>query len=320
MMRMILRRAVLAALSLALTACGNGSSTLAPTDHGLVATTTIWADITSNVACGEPVVAIIPTGADPHTFEPSLRDRQLLDNAAVVIANGSQLEESLLDLLATVAADGTAVVEMTPHVDLLHSVMGRIGEIVPADGVYDGSGDDDHGSSDIDPHIWQDPTRVAGALDVIASTLIANGRDPDQIQACTDAYRVELENLDAGITELLGSIPADRRFMVTNHDAFSYFAVRYGFEIVGTVIPSISTIAETSAAQLVHLAAVIADYQVPAIFTEQLASDADAESLAKRLDVAVVPLTADSLDSHGSASTYVGMLRSNAEAIAAALA
>ncbi len=297
MMRMILRRTVLAALSLALTACGDGSSTLPPTDDGLVATTTIWADITSNVACGEPVVAIIPPGADPHTFEPSLRDRQLLDNAAVVIANGSHLEESLLDLLATVAADGTTVVEMTPHVDVL------IGDLAGGD-----------------PHIWQDPTLVAGALDVIASALIANGRDPDQIHACTDAYRVELENLDAGITELLGSIPADRRFMVTNHDAFSYFAVRYGLEIVGTVIPSISTIAETSAAQLVHLAAVIADYQVPAIFTEQLASDADAESLAKRLHVAVVPLTADSLDSHGPASTYVGMLRSNAEAIAAALA
>jgi zinc/manganese transport system substrate-binding protein len=306
------RGAVLAApLALALAACGGEPSTVSPAATGLVATTTIWADITSHVACGEAVTALIPAGADPHTFEPSLRDHELLDHTAFVIANGSKLEESLLDLLATVDDDGTDVVEMTAHVDLLNGDL-DIGEIqaLPAN---------DQDPEIVDPHIWQDPVRVAGALDVIASALIASGRDADRIHACTEAYRVELEQLDAEIADLLASIPAGRRLIVTNHDAFSYFAVRYGFEVVGTVIPSISTIAETSAAQLVHLSAVIADNEVPAIFTEQLASDAEAESLADRLDVLVVPLTADSLDSQGPESTYIGMLRSNAQAIAAAL-
>ena len=112
---------VLAVAVAAVSGCGGddaadasaGDTALPP----LVATTTIWADVTSHVACGEDVVAIIPAGADPHAFEPSLRDRELLDRAGLVVANGSDLEESLVDLLATVAGEGVDVVEISPHVD-----------------------------------------------------------------------------------------------------------------------------------------------------------------------------------------------------------
>lgn len=277
----------------ALTACGdspdesNGATLSAP----LMATTSIWADIASQVACGEAVVAIVPAGADPHSFEPSLHDRELLDSATIVIANGSDLEESLVDLLDTIAANGVNVVQMTTHVDLLTG----------------------------DPHIWQDPTRIAGALDVIAFAVIAAGRDPDAIHECTDAYRAELEDLDADIKAILEPIPSARRVLVTSHDALGYFADRYGFEVVGTVLPSTSTIAETSAAQLAELADVISEHAVPAIFVEEFESSADANALASRLGVAIIPLVTDSLAADGAASTYVGLLRSNAEAIAAAL-
>ncbi len=293
-MRMILTpiRLIVVAVA-ALTACGdspdesNGATLSAP----LMATTSIWADIASQVACGEAVVAIVPAGADPHSFEPSLHDRELLDSATIVIANGSDLEESLVDLLDTIAANGVNVVQMTTHVDLLTG----------------------------DPHIWQDPTRIAGALDVIAFAVIAAGRDPDAIHECTDAYRAELEDLDADIKAILEPIPSARRVLVTSHDALGYFADRYGFEVVGTVLPSTSTIAETSAAQLAELADVISEHAVPAIFVEEFESSADANALASRLGVAIIPLVTDSLAADGAASTYVGLLRSNAEAIAAAL-
>ncbi len=326
---MILTRIPLIVITVvALNACGNSPDKSAGTTQSapLVATTSIWADIASHVACGEAVAAIVPAGADPHSFEPSLQDRELLDSAATVIANGSDLEESLVDLLDTIAANGVNVVQMTTHVDLL-TVDPEHGdqhsdEQHSDDQRSDEAPDDGHGHSDVDgsdPHIWQDPTRIAGALDVIASAVIAAGRDADAIHECTDVYRAELEDLDADITVILEPIPSARRVLVTSHDALGYFADRYGFTIVGTVLPSTSTIAETSAAQLAGLADAISDHAVPAIFVEEFESSADAKALASRLDVAIIPLVTDSLAADGAASTYVGLLRSNAEAIADAL-
>jgi zinc/manganese transport system substrate-binding protein len=307
--------AALVAGAVLLAACGS-SGDGAAADGGIVATTTIWADITSHVACDAPVPAVIPAGADPHSFEPSLRDREELERASTVVANGNGLEAGLVDLLDTVAANGTNVVEMTLHVDVLDADTDHGDH---ADDHADDEQADDHGHGEGgDPHIWQDPTRIAGALDVIASA-VATDADLDAIRACTDVYRDELVALDAEIEGILAPIPADRRVLVTNHDSLAYFADRYGFEIVGTVIPSTSTIAEASAASLAELASTIEVHDVPAIFVGGLESTADAEALADRLGVGVVTLTTDALAPEGPAASYVGMLRSNASAIADAL-
>jgi zinc/manganese transport system substrate-binding protein len=263
-----------------------------PAEEALLATTTIWADVTSNVACGEPVASIIPNGADPHDFEPSLRDRERLEGAAVVIANGGGLEQSLVDVLATVAEQGVQVVEITSNVDAIGG----------------------------DPHVWQDPGRVAAAIDAIEQAVVATGRDADDVAACASDYRAQLAALDGEIAGVLSSIPPERRVLVTNHDAFGYFADRYDFEIVGTVIPSSSTLGEASAGQLAALADVIEQRGLPAIFSEHLGSAADAEALAERLGVDVVDLHSDALEADGPASSYRGMMLANAEAIAAALA
>ncbi|HEX6658538.1 MAG TPA: metal ABC transporter substrate-binding protein [Ilumatobacter sp.] len=287
--------AVIAAAIVALTACGTSGDD--DVDAGgpapLVATTTIWADVASHVACGEHVESIVPGGADPHSFEPSLRDRELLGHAAAVIANGGGLEASLTDLVDTAAGDGVPVVLVTDHVD-----------------VVDG-----------DPHIWQDPGRVIAAVDAIESAVVAAGRDPAAVAECADAYRSELTALDEDIVAALAPVPAERRVMVTNHDAFGYFAERYGFQIIGTVIPSLSTLGEASAGQLAELADAIERNGVPAIFAERLGSATEAEALAKRLGVAVVELDSDALESDGLAATatYTGMMRANADTIAAAL-
>ena len=282
-----------ATVIVALTACGTSGDD--DVDAGgpapLVATTTIWADITSHVACGEQVDSIVPGGADPHSFEPSLRDRELLGDAGAVIANGGGLEASLTDLVDTATGDGVPVVAIADHVD-----------------VVDG-----------DPHVWQDPRRVIAALDAIESAAVAAGRDPAAVAECAGAYRSELAALDEDIVAALAPIPAERRVMVTNHDAFGYFAERYGFQIVGTVIPSLSTLGEASAGQLAELADAIDRDDVPAIFAERLGSATEAEALAKRLGVAVVELDSDALEDDGPAATYTGMMRANAEAIAAAL-
>ena len=108
----------------------------------------------------------------------------------------------------------------------------------------------------------------------------------------------------------------------TNHDAFGYFADRYNFEVIGTVIPSVSTLAEPSPASLEALAELIEETGVPAIFSEYLSHSRDvAAALADRLDgVSVVSLYSGALGPEGSgAETYLAMMRVNAQTIADAL-
>jgi zinc/manganese transport system substrate-binding protein len=316
--RLVITLAV--ATTVALAACGSddgADSTADSADDAVIATTSIWADITSSVGCGTPIDTLIPIGADPHTFEPSLRDRELIEHSTTVISNGLGLEDNLSDLLETASDGGVNVIEMANHVDVITDDDGDDADDADHD---DADHDDaeehqhDHGGEG-DPHVWQDPLRVAGTLDTIGTALAAH-----DIDVCIDEYRDELLALDADIEASLADVPAPSRVLVTSHDSLAYFADRYGFEIVGTVIPSTSTLAETNAADLADLAEVIDDDDVPAIFTEELESTADADALAARLDVAVVPLVTDSLTDDPATDTYVEMMRYNAAAIASALA
>ncbi len=122
------------------------------------------------------------------------------------------------------------------------------------------------------------------------------------------------------MTEILSVVPPDRRLLVTNHDALGRFADRYDFEILGTVLPGSSTLAEASPAELEQLADEIESAGVPAIFAEALESTDEATTLAERLGVDVVTLYTDSLGEQGSgAETYADLMRFNATAIADAL-
>ena len=295
------------ALTTALTAAGCGgddaSGDASDDNAPVIATTTIWADVASGVACGAEIPSLIPTGADPHTFEPSLRDRERLDAASTVIANGLGLEAAVQPLLD--ATDAT-VIEMTDLVDVIRD-----------DGQDEGhdDGGDGHDHDDGDPHIWQDPQRVADTLDAIATALAAA-----EINTCVDEYRAELVALDGEIESLLAGLPTDARVLVTSHDSLEYFAERYDFEIVGTVIPSTSTLAETNAADLATLADSIESLNVPAIFTDAFESTTDADALARRLGVRVVPLLTGALTDDPATDTYVEMMRHNATLIAEALA
>jgi ABC-type Zn uptake system ZnuABC Zn-binding protein ZnuA len=307
--------ALLAVSGLVTSACGGGSEQ--PDDQGaaspVVATTSIWADITSNVMCGADTVrAIIPPGADPHAYEPSLRDRELVSDAAVVVANGAGLEATTSDLLEAAIGDDVNVVEVASHVDLL---AGDTDDEHSDDEHTDDehTDDDGHGHGDGDPHVWQDPTRVAGALDVIASAIAPLG-----LETCEAAYREELVALDAEISAILAPIPAGQRLLVTSHDSLAYFADRYGFEIVGTVIPSTSTMAESSAGELADLAELVQRRSVRAIFTDAFESANDAEALADRIGIPIIPLVTDAVTDE--APTYADMMRANATTIADALA
>ncbi len=289
---MILSRRLvsLAAATTLLTAtCSDGSNTTdADVDDStdaspdVIATTSIWADIAGNVLCDGPVPALVPAGADPHTFEPSLRDRERIETARLVIANGAGLDEGLVALLD----EATTLIEAADAVALI----------------------------DDDPHIWQDPRRVARVATRIAAA--ADAADT----GCLDDYIEQLDRLDREIIETMQVVPENARVMVTSHDALGYFGDRYRIEIVGTVIPSTNTLAETNAADLAALADLIEERNVQAIFTEELESSSDATALAERLGVQVVPLVTDALTDDPDTDSYLEMMRSNATRIAEALA
>jgi len=133
-------------------------------------------------------------------------------------------------------------------------------------------------------------------------------------------YGQELDELHAWTQEQVSMVPPERRFLVTSHDSLSYFANLYGFEVVGLVIPSLSTDVEPSAEHIAGLVDVIREYNVPAVFGETTVGDRLAQAVARETGATVVQLYSGSLGAEGSgADTYLGMVRSNVEDIVEAL-
>ena len=362
--------AVSCALALVLAGCGAGATdgTSQPATGGevtapplILATTTIWADVVQNVACGglAEVDSVMPPGADPHQYEPSFADRARLDEADLIVANGLGLEVALADTLDSAEADGTPVFTIGEHMTTLAFDAETFGgqrdteagdhdeDHAEEDDDHDEDDEDhdedddhedddhedddhedhdheDHDHGDVDPHVWLDPVRVAGAVQHLAGSLVEQtGLDAGRVADCTDAYLAELADVHEEIIDAVATIPVARRKLVTNHDSLGYFADRYGFEVVGSVIPATTTLGQASPASLEELARLIEEIGVPAIFAEDLGHSAgEANALANRLDgVTVESLYAGALGAEGSgADSYGGMMRHNAAVIAAALA
>lgn len=295
-----MRTILIIGMMLALTGCvaeepQNGEGRLE-----LVATTTILGDLARQVTGDRASVEVLmPPGADPHEFQASSREAAALAQADLVIANGLGLEEGLGDLLASAAEEGTAIFEVAPLVDPVTFA----------------------GGEGLDPHVWLDPVRMADAARLLGASLAALDPTTDWM-ARAEEYAQRLERVDEEIVSLLEEVEPVRRKLVTNHDSLGYFAERYGFEVVGVVIPGGSTLANPSSEDLAQLVSVIEEEQVQVIFAETTDSTALAEAVAAEVgaEVEVVELHTGSLGEPGTESdTLVGLLVSNAEAIAEAL-
>jgi zinc/manganese transport system substrate-binding protein len=292
-MRVVLSFGLLATLAVG---CGSDDGTDAGDGRpSVVATSTILGDVVQQVAGdGADVEVLLPIGADPHDFAPSTRQAESMADADLLVVNGLGFEAGLADAVEQAGDAGATVFTATDHTDVL-------GE---------------------DPHFWTDPTRMVPVVEALADALVEAGLDADEVAAAAEAYVQELEAADADSEATLAAVPDDRRVLVTNHEVLAYFAERYGFEVVGAVVPSLTTGAEASAADVDELADAIEEAGVPAIFAET-SSPADlAEALADSVgDVEVVTLHTESLGEPGSdADTYVAMVRTNAELVAGALA
>lgn len=298
------------------------STVPATEDRPLVITSTnIWRDVVGAVVCDDlaEVEFVIPAGADSHEYEPALSDRARLAEADLIVVNGLDLEEGLMPTIDAVAdGDGVPVFAITDNVPEL--IEFDTGESDEGDDHGHGTGDD-HGHGD-DPHVWFDPVGVAAALAPLADAIAsATGLDRDRLAACADAYGAELLETADQMNELLAVVPAERRLLVTTHESLGYLADRFDFEILGTVLPTSSTLAESNPADLEDLARAIERAQVPAVFAEAEISSAGLDSLASRVgDVEVIALPTESLGEPGSeTATYIDFLLTVATIIAAAL-
>lgn len=185
----------------------------------------------------------------------------------------------------------------------------------------DEHGHDDHGHGSHDPHFWFDPQRVQTAIIDIATRLaVMDPAGAETYTANATAYVAQLQELHAWTEQQVATIPADNRILVTSHDTHSYFAVLYGFEVVGTVIPSGTTETESSAEQLAELIEIIEHEGVPSIFGENTVSERVARAVADETGADFYTLYTGSLGPPGGgADTYLTMFRSNVEILVEAL-
>jgi len=287
--------------ALALGACASDDAD-ADADAGVdvVVSHGILGDIVAEVAgAAADVEVVMPDGAAPHEFAPSARQVEAMAEADLLVVNGAGFEPGLGRAVDRARDAGVEVFTVTDHLDVL---------------TVEGGGDPD-------PHVWMDPERMATAVEALGERLAELVDDPDAQRARARAYAEELRALAAELDGVLAAVPPERRVLVTNHEVLGYFADRFGFEVVGAVVPSLTTGAQASAGEIEELAALIEREAVPAIFAETTSSSRLAEALADRVgDVAVVELHTESLGEPGSgADTYVGLLRTDAQLIADAL-
>jgi zinc/manganese transport system substrate-binding protein len=299
------RRAALAAAAvgaLALLAAGCGSGTTSGNGQlRVVATTTQIGDFVREVGGGAVAVdQILEPNTDPHEYEPRPSDVEGAAGAALVFASGDNLDRWIGDVVSESGSDAEVV-------DLGAGVPERLpGESSGAE------------ASRYDPHWWHDPRNAEAAVREVERRLAA--ADPSKrarFERNATAYLAQLRALDRGIAGCMDTVPPAKRKLVTDHDAFGYFADRYGIEVVGAVVPSQTTQAQTSAKELSELAATIEAEHVSAIFPESSLSPKVAEAIAAQTGASAgYTLYGDTLgpaDSDGA--TYLRMEAANADAM-----
>lgn len=290
------------AAALLLAACDPKTSPALPTGPVVVASTSILADITRNVAGDRlEVASLLPLGSDPHEFQSSPADVQRIAESRAVIINGLEYEGFIQPLLESAGGEHQ-VITASEGLPLLETDGGT-------------------GAGAPDPHMWLDPRRVIGYVENIRDGLSAV--DPEgtaAYQANAQAYIARLQELDGWIAQQVETIPSERRLLVTNHEALGYFADHYGFSVIGTIIPGVSTAAGTSARELAAVIDQIKATGAPAIFTGALENADLARQIAGETGAVVVDdLYLESLTDGPPAATYLDMMRHNVQRIVDAL-
>lgn len=287
----------------------------------VVATTNIVGDLLKNVGGdGIDLTVMLPIGADPHGFQPAPQDVAAVSNADVIFINGLGLERFLTSLIENANTQVT-VVSLAEGIEPLAMTEQDDHDGEDEEHAGEGESADTHGHGGTDPHIWLSPVNAGVMVDNAARALAQ--LDPAHApayQANAAAYQQRLTELDGWIQQQVGQIPPAQRKLVTDHDTFGYFAGRYGFELVGTVIPSFSTNAEPSAQELAGLQQAVEKNGVKAVFVGTTVNPVLSSRLADDTGIKLVRLYTGSLgDAASGAGTYLDYMRYNTSAIVEAL-
>ena len=273
----------------------------------VVATVGMVADVAREVGGGHvAVTGLMGPGVDPHLYKASEGDVRRLFRADVVFYGGLHLEARMAEVLEEMSARArtVAVTQAIPRDSLLAPPEFK--------GAYD-------------PHVWFDVRLWTMTVDVIAQTLAeADPPNAADYRANAERYRGELEALDRYVRAQAGRVPAERRVLITAHDAFNYFGRAYGFQVRG--LQGISTAAEAGTADVQELARFIADRRIPAVFVEssipRRTIEAVQEAVAARGFRVEIggSLYSDAMGNPGTPDgSYVGMVRHNIDTIVGAL-
>jgi len=310
--------ALVAAIALTVGACGGSSASTSPTNgsgYVVLATTSVFADI-AKLALGDTVTidTIVPAGVDVHTFEPSPADAQKLTDADLIVMNGLGLDEWVLTLLESAGKSEADVLELGEDLVGFEYIEGA--EEEHEAGTEEESETDEHGHGGTDPHIWLDPAGAQLYMERIAKRVSDDRADlADRIALAFGEGVDQLTALKNDIAAKYAAIPAEKRKIVTFHDAFSYYARAYGITVVGVAVeapgqdPSVQEIAALiEAIRAAGVTSIFSEVQFPSKVLDQIAAETGA--------VVLEDLYSDALGA-SPADTYIGAMRTNAEAILA---
>ncbi|MCL4263584.1 MAG: zinc ABC transporter substrate-binding protein [Anaerolineae bacterium] len=278
----------------------------------VVVTTSIIGDVVAQVG-GEAIAltTLMGPGQDPHSYQPGARQLTAVANADVIFVNGWDLEEALVRDLGNIGEKAVLVPISANIQPLAFGAAGHDDEETGQDG-HEGA----------DPHVWQAVPNVMQWVNNVQQTLSTLDPANTAVYAQNaDTYLAALAELQAYAQTELATIPAENRVLITNHDALAYFAHAYDFEILGTIIPGATTLAESSATNLAELVTIMTEHDVCTIFAENTSNTALATAVAAELKaceggVQVSQLYTDALGALGSgADSYIGMFRANVDAV-----
>lgn len=239
------------------------------------------------------VIVLIPNGQDPHEWEPSAKDIETLMKADLIVQNGLDLEGGLEKTLSQAASAGVMSFIASDYITVR-----KVGQ---GEGIPNADADQNVGASD--PHLWTDPLTMNQVMLAFSDQIKTNlGLD---LSSQAQDLASQLDSLNSEITTLVDSLPEGNRKLVTGHESLGYFAQRYGFKLVGAIIPSLNSQAEVSAADLAALKTLIQDNQVKAIFSEIGTPVAISDAIGRETGVKVVELSTHFLPSDGSYFTFM---------------
>ena len=260
----------------------------------IVVTYSILGSIVKELVGDKATVSVsVPNGLDPHEWEPSARDIEAINKADLIVENGLGLEGGMEKTLQAARDSGVKLFTASDYIVVCH--------VGPGEGIP--SGDPDQVIGAADPHLWMDPIAMKSVVEGLASELLKDLNLDVSSQALDLENR--LDSLNKEVADTVAVIPQENRNLVTGHESMGYFAQRYGFKLVGVIIPSLSTQAEVSAEDLAALKKAIEDNHVKAIFTELGTSPAVAKAIGDETGVKVVELTTHVLPSDGSYFTFL---------------